>query len=310
MSNSSSVYTPPMDPAARSKLSNLAVSLALFSNVVLAILKTGIGIVGHSPALLADGINSTSDVVYNIVVSIFVRAAHAPADDEHPYGHTQFESVGALVVGAFVITTAVTIFWDSINSLFDFFKGIGDFAGSARYTLYVALFTVLIKGFLTFFTRKMGKKTNNPSVIALAQDHRNDIFSAIAVVIGITMSQFGYHWVDPLAGAVVAVVILRTGIGILRDSTDDLMDTVPGQALNIQIHELACQVPGVQAVDSAKAHRFGQYLVINLAIFVDGAISVDQGDRIADQVEETLVDGIDFVRAVHVHFHSKNGTQG
>ena len=88
------------------------------------------------------------------------------------------------------------------------------------------------------------------------------------------------------------------------------MDTVPGQALNIQIHELACQVPGVQAVDSAKAHRFGQYLVINLAIFVDGAISVDQGDRIADQVEETLVDGIDFVRAVHVHFHSKNGTQG
>lgn len=307
MSIHSAVSSKPVNTTERSKLSNQAVSLALIANVLLAVLKTSIGVLGHSPALLADGINSTSDVVYNIVVSVFVRAAHKPADDEHPYGHTQFESVGALVVGAFVITTAITIFWDSVNSLFDFIKGTGDYSGSAGYTLYVALFTVLLKGFLSFYTRKIGKKTNNPSIIALAQDHRNDIFAASAVVIGIAMSQFGYHWVDPLAGAVVAMLILKTGLGILRDSTDDLMDTVPGQALNERIHTLASQVPGVESVDSAKAHRFGQYLVINLAIFVDGSISVDQGDSIADQVEKVLVDGIDFVRAVHVHFHSKNG---
>lgn len=309
MTTSFSVNSGSLSTADRSKLSNLAVLLALIANVLLAILKTSIGILGHSPALLADGINSTSDVVYNIVVSVFVRAAHKPADDEHPYGHTQFESVGALVVGAFVITTAITIFWDSINSLFDFIKGTSDYAGSAQFTLYVALFTVLLKGLLSIYTYKIGKKTNNPSVIALAQDHRNDIFAASAVVIGITMSQFGYHWVDPLAGAIVAVLILKTGLGILRDSTDDLMDTVPGQALNEEIHELASRVPGIQAIDSVKAHRFGQYLVINLAIFVDGALSVDQGDKIADQVEKALVDGIDFVRAVHVHFHSKKGSQ-
>jgi len=309
MTTSSSVSSASVSTTERSKLSNQAVSLALIANVLLAVLKTSIGILGHSPALLADGINSTSDVVYNIVVSIFVRKAHKPADDEHPYGHTQFESVGALVVGAFVITTAITIFWDAINSLYQFFKGIGDFAGSAQYTLYAALFTVLLKGVLTIYTRKVGKKTNNPSVIALAQDHRNDIFSASAAVIGITMSQFGYHWVDPLAGAIVAFVILRTGLGILRDSTDDLMDTLPGKALNEQIRELVKQVPGVRAIDSIKAHRFGQYLVINLAIFVDGSISVDEGDAISDDVEKALVNGIDFVRAVHVHFHSRNGSQ-
>ena len=309
MTTTSSVSSASVSTTERSKLSNQAVSLALIANVLLAVLKTSIGILGHSPALLADGINSTSDVVYNIVVSIFVRKAHKPADDEHPYGHTQFESVGALVVGAFVITTAITIFLDAINSLYQFFKGIGDFAGSAQYTLYAALFTVLLKGVLTIYTRKVGKKTNNPSVIALAQDHRNDIFSASAAVIGITMSQFGYHWVDPLAGAIVAFVILRTGLGILRDSTDDLMDTLPGKALNEQIRELVKQVPGVRAIDSIKAHRFGQYLVINLAIFVDGSISVDEGDAISDGVEKALVNGIDFVRAVHVHFHSRNGSQ-
>lgn len=308
MTESSLEKAAALESVERIAVSNRAVSFALVANILLAVLKTAVGILGHSPALLADGINSTSDVVYNIVVSIFVRAAHKPADDEHPYGHTQFESVGALVVGAFIITTAVTIFWDSIDSLFDFFKGTSEFTGSASFTLYVALFTVLLKGILTIYTRKVGNKTNNPSIIALAQDHRNDILSASAVVVGITMSQLGYHWVDPLAGALVAVVILRTGLGILRDSTDDLMDTLPGQALNEKIKELAVQVPGVEAIESVKAHRFGQFLVINLTIFVDGKISVDEGNAIADRVEEALLNGIDYVREVHVHFHSKTLT--
>lgn len=308
MTESSLEKAAALESSERIAVSNRAVSFALAANILLALLKTAVGILGHSPALLADGINSTSDVVYNIVVSIFVRAAHKPADDEHPYGHTQFESVGALVVGAFIITTAVTIFWDSIDSLFDFFKGTSEFTGSASFTLYVALFTVLLKGILTIYTRKVGNKTNNPSIIALAQDHRNDIFSASAVVVGITMSQLGYHWVDPLAGALVAVVILRTGLGILRDSTDDLMDTLPGQALNEKIKELAVQVPGVEAIESVKAHRFGQFLVINLTILVDGKISVDEGNAIADRVEEALLNGIDYVREVHVHFHSKTLT--
>lgn len=292
-------------PEQRSRQSNQAVLLTLIFNVILAIVKTAIGILGHSAALLADGINSTSDVVYNIVVSFFVRAAHKPADDEHPYGHTQFESVGALVVGAFVITTAITIFWDSIKSLFDYFNGNTIDEGAAQITLWIALATVIIKIILTIYTHRVGKRTANATIIALAQDHRNDIFSALAVVIGVTFSLLGFRWVDPLAGALVAVMIFKTGYDILRDSTDDLMDTLPGKVLTKQISDLTLEVPGVIGIDSIKAHRFGRYLVINLAIFVDGDISVDAGDAIADEVEDILHEKIDFVRDVHVHFHSK-----
>ena len=149
MTNSPLLNAEAISSPERVRLCNRAVSLALIANILLAFLKTSIGILGNSGALLADGINSTSDVVYNIVVSIFVRAAHKPADEEHPYGHTQFESVGALVVGAFVITTAITIFWDSVSSLYAYFQGKGDFVGSAGYTLYVALFTVLLKAILS-----------------------------------------------------------------------------------------------------------------------------------------------------------------
>jgi len=82
------------------------------------------------------------------------------------------------------------------------------------------------------------------------------------------------------------------------------MNTVPGKALRQQIEQLLVEVPGIQEIDSMQAHRFGQYLVINLAIFVDGNLSVDQGDAIADEVERKIIESVDYVRAVHVHFHS------
>jgi cation diffusion facilitator family transporter len=303
--NPESITGTNLPTAERSKLSNRAVNLALGSNVLLAILKTGVGILGHSQALLADGINSTSDVVYNIVVSVFVRRAHKPADEDHPYGHTQLESVGALVIGAFILTTALTIFWNSANSLFDYFSGNASLAEISPTTLYIALFTVALKIFLSIFTKDIGKRTRNPSIIALAQDHRNDIFSASAVVIGVLLGRMGILWMDALAGALVAVFIARTGFSILRESTDDLMDTVPGIALRQQVEGVLADVPGIQQIDTMQAHRFGQYLVINLAIFVDGTHSVDQGDAIADEVERKITESMDYVRAVHVHFHSR-----
>ncbi len=285
------------------KRSLLAVNLGLGANILLAVLKTTVGILGHSPALLADGINSTSDVAYYVIVRIFVGLAHQPADDEHPYGHRQLESIAALVVGAFVLTTAVTIFWDSVNKVYDLWTGQSNFSGASPWALAIALLTVAAKIGLTFVTRRIGRQTKNPAVFALAYDHRNDIFAALAASIGIYLGRIGYAWVDPLAGALVALIILRTGIEILRESSDDLMDTVPGRDLQTQILAILEKVPGVLKVEETQAHRFGPYLVINLTIGIDGAISVAEGDRIATQVEEALCREVDLLKRVHVHYH-------
>ena len=287
----------------REKQGQIAVNLGLGTNLLLAALKTSIGILGHSPALLADGINSTSDVAYYVVVSVFMRQARKPADDEHPFGHHQLESIGALVVGSFVITTAVAIFWDAVNTVYDTFIGVSDFSGAAQTALWVALFTVVLKIWLTLFTQKLGRQTANPSVMALAYDHRNDIFSALAAVIGIFGGQIGYIWLDPLAGALVALVLLRTGIEILRDSTRDLMGTLPGKTLRAQITELLDNEPGLEHIDEITAHRFGPYLIVNLTICVDGGLTVKEGHEIATRIEKKLLTHIEFLRQVHVHYH-------
>ncbi len=281
----------------------LAVSLGLAANILLAVLKTTIGIWGHSPALLADGINSTSDVAYYIVVSVFMRLARKPPDHEHPYGHSQLESIGALVVGSFVIATATAIFWNAVNNVYNLLAGQSDFSGAMVGALWVAVFTVILKLVLTILTQRIAQQTRNAAVLALAYDHRNDVFSASAAVIGIFLGRMGYPWVDPLAGALVALVILRTGIEILRESSADLMDTVPGQSLARQITELLSAIPEVKQVEEIHAHRFGPFLVVNVTIGVDGSLSVAAGDEIASQVERTLYKHVKFLRRAYVHYH-------
>ncbi len=292
-----------MNNKQRQARSLFAVNLGLAANVLLAALKTSIGVLGHSPALLADGINSTSDVAYYVVVRVFLQLARKPADREHPYGHSQLESIAALLVGAFVITTAVAIFWDAVNKVYDLLSGQGDFGGAAAAALWVALFTVGLKVVLLIVTRRIGRQTGNAAVSALAYDHRNDVFASSATAVGIFLGRSGLPWVDPLAGALVALLILRTGIYILREATIDLMDNVPSDELAAQVQELLATVPEVKCVEEVYAHRFGPYLVLNLTIGVDGALSVAAGDSISLQVERLLYENLALLRRVHIHYH-------
>ena len=290
-------------PHERDRKSLWAVNLGLGINILLSTLKTTFGVLGHSPALLAEGINSISDVAYYVVAGIFVRLANKPADVEHPYGHRQLESIASLVVGAFVVATAVKIFWDSVDKVWDLLDGRLESLGAHPFALWVALLTVAIKIFLFFYVRKLGRETRNPVVAALAYDHRNDIFSASAASLGIYLGQHGLPWGDPLAGALVALLILRTGIFILRESSVELMDAVPSRELARRVLSLLKDLKGVKQLEELQAHRFGPHIVVNLTIGIDGRLTVKQGDRIATRVEELIYDSLPSILRVHVHYH-------
>lgn len=294
----------------RHKRSMQAVNLGLAANFLLAVVKTAAGILGHSAALLADGVNSTSDVVFFVIVRVFMAFAGKPADREHPYGHQQMESIAALVVGAFVMATAVAIFWDSVNAAFEMVLGETDRIYAAGYTLWVALGTVAIKIALTITTRLLARQTGNAAVLALAEDHRNDAFSAAGAALGILVGRLGYHWADPLAGAIVSLIIFKTGIQILRDSSANLMDAVPGDALDKQVRALLAGLPEVIEVEEVQAHHFGPYLVLNVTIGINGLQSVFSGDRIASKVERILVKNVGFTRRVYVHYHPAQSKSG
>jgi cation diffusion facilitator family transporter len=297
------VSADSLETLQRQKKSQTVVNLGLLWNIVLAVGKTIFGIFGHSTALLSDGINSTSDVAYYIVVKIFMKLAGQPPDPEHPYGHRQMESIAALTVGSFVITTAIAIFWTAVNNVFDQLNGIADTNSASLGALWMGLFTVASKIFLTIYTRAVGEKTGNLAIRALAFDHRNDVLSAAAASLGIFLARQGHLWVDPLAGALVALLILRTGIGILRQSTDDLMDSVPSHFLDRKIRSVLDTIAEIRQIEEIHAHRFGPYFVINLTIGIDGGMDVRNGDAIATRAEKVLTEKIEMVRKVYVHYH-------
>lgn len=298
------VPTLNLDYREKDLLAQSAVNYGLSSNIFLAIIKTIIGIFGHSPALLADGINSTSDVAYYIAVKIFMKVAEKPADKEHPFGHRQMESIAALVIGAFILTTAVAIFWNAINDVYDILSNNVQPTQTSYWALVIALFTVGLKIFLTIYTKNIGKKIHNPTVTALACDHINDIYASSAASIGIFAGlQLHLYWIDPLAGAVVAFFILRTGIEIIKDASSGLMDVAPDPEFHDQIQELANSIPEIKELGDCQSHRFGAYFVLNMVIGIPGNLTVTQGDQIADQFESLLFSSFANLIKVNIHYH-------
>lgn len=233
----------------RDLVTALTVNLGLFSNIVLALLKTSIGIMGHSPAVLADGINSTSDAVYYIAVKIFMKQAKKPADKEHPYGHRQLETISAIVVGAFILTTGITIFWESINKVYELLCGVEPGRAASAWALVIALFTFVLKIGLYIYTRKNAKTTFNPTLRALANDHLNDIMASVAVIVGVVLGRMGYYWMDPAAGAIVAVYIIKTGVEIIMDSSSELMDHIPDDDFGRELRDVTMLVEGVKGIE-------------------------------------------------------------
>lgn len=294
------------DVLPRQQAAETVVNIGLFFNTLLAIVKVSAGILGHSQGLLADGINSVSDVIYFVVVKIFVRLSGKPADSEHPYGHHQLESIAALVVGAFVITTGAAIFWDSVNEGVALLMGTTAPMKVRMFALIVALVTIVCKIFLMLHANRISEATSNLAISALARDHRNDIFASAGAATGILLNLQGVVWVDPLAGAIVALIVAKTGLDILREASSDLMDNVPSDEISGRIHELLDDMAEIETIEDIHAHRFGPYLVVNLTIGIDGGLTVHQGDAIADSVEKNLLEGIEMLRKVYVHYHPAN----
>jgi cation diffusion facilitator family transporter len=288
----------------RDKLTALAINLGLFSNVILAGLKTSIGILGHSPALLADGINSSSDVVYYIAVKIFMNQAKKPADSEHPYGHRQLESIAAIVVGAFILTTGIAIFWESINKVYELISNTDLGRSASSWALVIAIGTFVLKIFLYIYTKRTSKKTHNPTLRALTNDHLNDIMASVAVIVGVVLGRMGYYWMDPAAGAIVAIYIAKTGIEIIMDSSSELMDSLPDDDFTRELRDITMLEKGVQGIEELGIHRFGPYYTISMTIAVSGDLSIDQAHGISHRVEERLLQHFDNgLRKVHIHYH-------
>ena len=213
------------------------------------------------------------------------------------------ETIAGLVIGAFVLSTGVAVFWNAIGEVYNLVARRADSSGAEPAALWVALATMLLKVGLYSFTGRIARQTGSIPVWALTRDHRNDILSITTAAVGIYFGRSGYPWVDPAAAAIVAVVIFYTGLRILSDSSSHLMDVLPDEGVTRRIHKILENLPGIDDVEEIHVHRIGLCLMLDVTLGIDGTLTVREGDRIADHAEDVLRESIEYLRQVSIHYH-------
>lgn len=265
-------------------------------NLGLAALKISIGILAGSGALVADGLNSASDLFSNAVAWIGYRLSLRPPDEDHHYGHGNFEPAAAALIGAIIFAAGLAVIWRAFSGVDVTMGGAPGFAALAT-----ALLSVVASAWLGFVTLKVGRKHHSPSLIALGRDKTSDAFSSGLAMVGIAGSLGGLTWLEPPVTVLVGIWICVLGVRSMSEGTDVLMDRVSDPELRGELEAKAKEVKGVECVRDVRLHPLGATYGADLTICVQGTISVSEGHDIAAEVEESITDSIQRVAQVVVH---------
>lgn len=273
-------------------------------NILLSFFKLAIGFITGSLALIADGFHSLSDLASDLVVYVGLSFAEKPDDNDHHFGHGKFETFSAFIVGVLLAFAGVIIAKDSVEIFISVYHGY-QLSAPGVGALIVALFSVLVKEILYRYTIKAGKKIESPSIIANAWHHRSDSFSSIGVSLGIAGAIFiGGKWaiLDPIAGIVVGIILLREAIIIIRTNVAQLLDASLGSESMLDIYEAIEETPNCSEPHNIRTRTVGKRVVISLHIRVEDSLSIKEGHDIAHSIEDKLKNkfGESSIITVHV----------
>lgn len=274
----------------RFRQAELAAIVGAIGNIVLAILKGILGVMGNSRALVADAANSASDVLGSIAVFVGLRAAKQPPDKEHPYGHGKAESIAAIIVSVLLFVVGIEMGRGSIEAL------LHPVTAPNMLAVYGALISIIIKEILFRYTIRIGKRVKSDAIIVSAYDHRTDVFSSLAALIGIGSAllgeRFNITWLqyaDPLAGVLVCLLILKMAWTVGAESIHNTLDRVLQEEETEELRKTVETVPNVKKINELFAREHGHYVIVDIKIAVDPYMTVEEGHLVGKKVKEKLM---------------------
>ena len=279
-----------------------ATYFSIVGNTCLAIIKGLAGFFGNSYALIADAIESTTDIFSSFLVLFGIKYSNRPADANHPYGHGRVEPLITFLVVGFLITSATIIAYESIANI-----------GTPHelpkpWTLIVLGAIIIWKEYSFRLVMKRGIQTNSSSLKADAWHHRSDAISSVAAFIGISIALFlgkGYESADDWAALFASAFILYNSYLIFRPALGEIMDEHLYEDLEAQIRKIAVSVEGVVTTEKCFIRKSGMKFHIDLHAVVDGTISVKEGHDIAHLLKDTLRENIVELGHVLIHIEPK-----
>lgn len=277
----------------QSKVRRILIGI-LAANIVVVVVKLLVGYATHSLAVLGDAIHSSVDVVNNLFGLAVVRVAAKGPDEDHPYGHAKFETLGALVI---VVLLSVSIFELARGAVTRLISGATPppIPGVA-FVMLIA--TLLVNIAVVRFETRAGHRLHSDMLLADALHTKVDVWITLAVLAGLGLARFGWGWADPALALVVAALVGQAGYQIVRRSIPTLVDE---RILDEDsIRREAEHVDGVRAAYAIRSRGAAAQRFAELTIAVDGQADVESAHDIADRVEQRLRDTLQ-LHEVMVH---------
>ena len=284
----------PVEEAVQKGIQSSLIGIVL--NLVLAGLKCGAGFLGHSFALVADGIESLSDVVSSTVVYFGLKLAIKPPDEDHPYGHGKAEPVAAIIVSVALILAAMLIAVESIKRIRE------PHHLPLPYTLWVLLAVVAVKLVLSRYVTSVGRDLESSAVKSDAWHHLSDAITSAFALVGISVALWTRNpAADDWAALFASPVIIFNAVRQVKLPLAELLDATPSPKVEGDVRLIAGKVEGVIDLEKCRVRKMGFRYYVDLHVIVDGQMTVRQGHEIAHRVESAVLEQAPRIAKVLVH---------
>lgn len=271
---------------------------SILTNFLLALIKWLAGFFGNSHALIADAIESTTDIFSSFLVLLGLKYSKRPADRTHPYGHGRIEPLITFIVVIFLVVSAFIIAKESIHNIRT------PHEAPKSWTLYILGAIILWKEISFRVIMKRSKKLNSTSLKADAWHHRSDAITSVAAFIGIAIALIfgeGYESADDWAALFASGLIIYNCYGIFRPALAEIMDENRYEDLEEEVRQHSLQVAGVEFIEKCYIRKIGMVFQIDLHAVVDPNLSVRQGHDIAHNLKDYLMTKLDNIGNVFIH---------
>jgi cation diffusion facilitator family transporter len=272
--------------------------LGILTSAALATLNVVAGVYARSTSVLATGVEFAGDVLVSAVVLFGMALASKPADAEHPYGHGRLETLAAFVVSLVLIASGTGIGWHALQAV-----GASHDPPSSV-ALAVLVVAIVARTLMSALKFRVGRRIHSASLVADAWNDAVDILGATVALVAVALAIHGgpaFLAADHYGGLAVGVVVIVTGVRVLRDASLELMDTMPDDAQIAMVRRVASAVPGVDGIEKTYARKTGFQYHVDLHVGVDPGLTVADSHRIAADVRQRVRAELGWVADVLVH---------
>lgn len=289
-------YENTKEPQVREGYGKLASVVGIISNAILCIAKILVGLISGSIAIIADGINNLADASSSVITLAGFKLSALPEDDEHPYGHARIEYITGMIVSVLIVVVGVELIKSSIDKILH--PEPLEFSWSM---VIVLLLAILLKVWQAMFNIKIGKKINSVALTATGTDSRNDVISTTAVLFSIIIGKMANIQIDGYMGVLVALFIIWSGIGLIKETSSPLLGEAPDPDLVAAISEMASDFDGVLGIHDLVVHNYGPGKVFaSIHIEVDANGDLMESHDMVDNIERQLSKKLHIVLTAHM----------